>query len=105
VLEPRSNTLRRNIFERELVDSLSLADEVILANVFKSEAIPVLERLDPLHVVDALKTKGIPAVLCADADAIVTEISLKAQSGDVIAILSNGGFGGIYTKLPSALRG
>jgi UDP-N-acetylmuramate: L-alanyl-gamma-D-glutamyl-meso-diaminopimelate ligase len=105
VLEPRSNTLRRNVFERELVDSLSLADQVVMANVFKSEAIPVLERLDPVHVVDALKAKGVSAVLCADSDAIVAEITPRAQSGDVVAILSNGGFGGIYTKLPAALRG
>jgi len=103
VLEPRSNTLRRNVFERELVESLSLANEVVLASVFKSEAIPVLERLEPEHVIDALKTRGVPAVLCADADAIVAEIAPRVKAGDVVAILSNGGFGGIYTKLPAAI--
>jgi UDP-N-acetylmuramate: L-alanyl-gamma-D-glutamyl-meso-diaminopimelate ligase len=103
VLEPRSNTLRRNVFERELVESLALADEVVLAGVFKSDAIPVLERLDPAHVVDALAARGVPAVLCADADAIVANAAPRMRSGDVVAILSNGGFGGIYTKLPAAL--
>jgi UDP-N-acetylmuramate: L-alanyl-gamma-D-glutamyl-meso-diaminopimelate ligase len=103
ILEPRSNTLRRNVFERELVDSLALADEVVLAAVFKSEAIPALERLDPQHVLDALIARNIPAVLCADADAIVTEITPRLRSGDVVAILSNGGFGNIYEKLPQAL--
>jgi UDP-N-acetylmuramate: L-alanyl-gamma-D-glutamyl-meso-diaminopimelate ligase len=43
-------------------------------------------------------------VLCADADAIVAEISPRVKSGDVIAILSNGGFGGIYEKLPRELQ-
>ena len=75
VLEPRSNTLRRNVFERELVDSLALADEVILAAVFKSEAIPALERLDPEHVIAALNARSIPAILCADADAIVANLA------------------------------
>ncbi len=103
VLEPRSNTLRRNVFERELVESLSLADEVVLAGVFKSEAIPVLERLEPEHVIDALKARHVPAVLCVDADAIVAEIVPRVKAGDVVAILSNGGFGGIYTKLPAAI--
>jgi len=103
VLEPRSNTLRRNVFERELVESLSLANEVVLASVFKSEAIPVLERLEPEHVIDALKARGVPAVLCTDADAIVAEIAPRVRAGDVVAILSNGGFGGIYTKLPAAI--
>lgn len=104
VLEPRSNTLRRNVFERELVESLAMADEVVLAQVFKSEAIPVNERLEPERVVRALKMQGVPAVLCADADAIVAEMSPRVKSGDVVAILSNGGFGGIYEKLPTALR-
>ena len=104
VLEPRSNTLRRNVFERELVESLSLADDVVLAGVFKSDAIPVLERLEPSHVVEALIARGVPAVLCADADAIVSEIVPRVRYGDVIAILSNGGFGGIYEKLPRAIE-
>jgi UDP-N-acetylmuramate: L-alanyl-gamma-D-glutamyl-meso-diaminopimelate ligase len=104
VLEPRSNTLRRSVFEHELVDSLALADQVVLAAVFKSEAIPAAERLDPSHVIDALIAKGLPAVSCADADAIVAELSPRLRSGDVVAILSNGGFGGIYEKLPSELK-
>jgi UDP-N-acetylmuramate: L-alanyl-gamma-D-glutamyl-meso-diaminopimelate ligase len=104
VLEPRSNTLRRSVFEHELVDSLALADEVVLAAVFKSEAIPVAERLNPENVVKELTARGVPAVLCADADAIVTEAAPRMRAGDVVAILSNGGFGDIYTKLPKALE-
>src|SRR6201987_3732831 len=46
ILEPRSNTLRRNVFQHELAKSLALADEVVIANVFKSESIPEAERLD-----------------------------------------------------------
>jgi UDP-N-acetylmuramate: L-alanyl-gamma-D-glutamyl-meso-diaminopimelate ligase len=103
VLEPRSNTLRRNVFERELVESLALADEVVLAAVFKSDAIPVLERMEPLHVVEALRARGVPAVVCGDAAAIVAEMAPRLVAGDVVAILSNGGFGGIYEKLPAAL--
>jgi UDP-N-acetylmuramate: L-alanyl-gamma-D-glutamyl-meso-diaminopimelate ligase len=103
VLEPRSNTLRRNVFERELVESLALGDEVVIAGVFKSDAVPVAERLEPEHVVEALCAKGVPAVLCADVDAIVAEMTPRVRPGDVIALLSNGGFGGIYEKLPRAL--
>ncbi len=103
VLEPRSNTLRRNVFERELVDSLALADRVVMAAVFKSEAIPAAERLEPEHVIAALQARGTPAVLCADAEAIIAECVPRMRAGDVVAILSNGGFGGIYEKLPAAL--
>jgi UDP-N-acetylmuramate: L-alanyl-gamma-D-glutamyl-meso-diaminopimelate ligase len=103
VLEPRSNTLRRNVFEGALVDSLALADQVVLAGVFKSESIPVGERLVPEHVVCALNDRGIPAAVYQDADAIVAALAPDVTSGDVIAILSNGGFGGIYQKLPRAI--
>jgi UDP-N-acetylmuramate: L-alanyl-gamma-D-glutamyl-meso-diaminopimelate ligase len=103
VLEPRSNTLRRNVFEGALIDSLALADRVALAGVFKSENIPVAERLDPTHVVDGLRNRGIPAEVYQDADAIVGALTPELRNGDVVVILSNGGFGGIYQKLPQAI--
>jgi UDP-N-acetylmuramate: L-alanyl-gamma-D-glutamyl-meso-diaminopimelate ligase len=103
VLEPRSNTLRRNVFEVELVESLAIADRVVLAAVFKSESIPAPERLHPDHVVAALNQRGTPTALFADADAIVKAIAPELTSGDIVAILSNGGFGNIYQKLPSAI--
>jgi UDP-N-acetylmuramate: L-alanyl-gamma-D-glutamyl-meso-diaminopimelate ligase len=105
VLEPRSNTLRRNVFASDLVESLALADEVVLAAVFKSESIPVAERLVPEDVVARLNEGGTPAMMLADADAIVAALAEKARAGDVVAIMSNGGFGGIYEKLPRALAG
>ncbi len=103
VLEPRSNTLRRSVFERELIESLGLADLVILADVFKSEAIPEGERLHPAQVVAGLRGMGVPAFLRPDAEAIIAELVPRLLPGDVVAILSNGGFGGIYEKLPKAL--
>jgi UDP-N-acetylmuramate: L-alanyl-gamma-D-glutamyl-meso-diaminopimelate ligase len=103
VLEPRSNTLRRNVFETALVESLALADQVVLAAVFKSESIPVNERLVPEKVVAALNARGVPASVHPDADAIVEALASQLRDGDVVAILSNGGFGGIYQKLPRAI--
>jgi UDP-N-acetylmuramate: L-alanyl-gamma-D-glutamyl-meso-diaminopimelate ligase len=103
VLEPRSNTLRRNVFENALVESLALADRSVLAAVFKSEAIPAGERLHPENVVAALRARGLDSAMYADADAIVAAIAPELRAGDVVAILSNGGFGGIYEKLPKAL--
>jgi len=104
VLEPRSNTLRRNVFEAALVESLSLADSVVLANVFKSESIPAGERLVPENVVARLNEAGTPAAVYADADAIVAALAPQLRAGDIVAILSNGGFGSIYQKLPRAIE-
>ncbi len=103
ILEPRSNTLRRNVFEADLVESLALADRSVLAAVFKSEAIPPNERLHPENVVAALRARGLQSAVFADADAIVAAIAPELRAGDVVAILSNGGFGGIYQKLPQAI--
>jgi UDP-N-acetylmuramate: L-alanyl-gamma-D-glutamyl-meso-diaminopimelate ligase len=104
VLEPRSNTLRRNVFHHALAASLWMADEVILAGIFKSEAIPLEERLDLEEVVMAIRRHGTSARQLPDADAIVSAIVPELRSGDVVAILSNGGFGGIYEKLPRSLK-
>jgi len=105
VLEPRSNTMRRNVLQEALARSLALADEVIVANVFKSEAIPEAERMDLNRVVEEIQKMGRRGRILADADSIVTVIAPELRSGDVVTILSNGGFGGIYEKLPERLRG
>ncbi len=104
VLEPRSNTLRRNVFAEALVESLALADRVVMASVFKSESIPEGERLVPEEVARALRGQGVPAEALADAGAIVAWLAPQLVEGDVVAIMSNGGFGGIYSLLPEALR-
>jgi UDP-N-acetylmuramate: L-alanyl-gamma-D-glutamyl-meso-diaminopimelate ligase len=104
VLEPRSNTLRRNVFQRELVESLALADHVILDAVYQQQRIPENERLHPEQVVAALNGSGTPAELCANVAAIVDALDRQLKPGDVVAILSNGGFDGIYDKLPARLR-
>ena len=104
ILEPRSNTLRRNVFQNELADSLAVADEIVVAEVFKSAAIAEAERLDPANIIAALNRMQRPARLLANADAIVESVSTEFRPGDVVAILSNGGFGGIYEKLPARLK-
>ena len=104
VLEPRSNTLRRKVLAGELVASLRHADRVVLAGVYQQERIAEGERLHPEEVVKALNAEGAAAELQPDVDAIVESLSPQLRAGDVVAILSNGGFGGIYDKLPARLR-
>ena len=104
ILEPRSNTLRRNVFQNDLSESLGVADEVVMANVFKSDAIPESERLDIAAVAIQLTNSGHRARVIADVDGIVRTAAPEMRPGDVVAILSNGGFGGIYQKLPAQLK-
>jgi UDP-N-acetylmuramate: L-alanyl-gamma-D-glutamyl-meso-diaminopimelate ligase len=104
ILEPRSNTLRRRVLQDDLARSLALADEVVVAEVFRSDAIPENERLELPELAGAVERHGRHVRLLANADAIVQAIAPELRSGDVIAILSNGGFGGIYEKLPARLH-
>jgi len=104
LFEPRSNTLRRKVFESNLIDSLALADQVVIAGVYRADAIPEAQRLSVAAVVHGLVQAGKPARELPDADAIVAAIAPELRRGDVVAILSNGGFGGIYDKLPQRLN-
>ena len=104
ILEPRSNTLRRNVLQNELAKSLALADEVVVAGVFKSEAIPAAERLDLAALATQIQKHGRRARVIADVESIVQMVAPEMRPGDVVAILSNGGFGGIYEKLPQRLK-
>lgn len=105
VCEPRSNTLRRKVFEKELGEALSIADQVVVTSIFRPEAIPENERLSTQAVVDAIKASGRQARELVDADAIIGSIVPELRPGDVVAILSNGGFGNIHEKLPQRLAG
>ncbi|MDR3764729.1 MAG: UDP-N-acetylmuramate:L-alanyl-gamma-D-glutamyl-meso-diaminopimelate ligase [Acidobacteriota bacterium] len=106
VFEPRSNTMRRNVFHGELVEALAKANRVVLASVFfkTTDALREDERLDVSRVLAELNARGIAAEEHKDAAAIVSAIVPQLRAGDVVAILSNGGFGGIYEKLPAALE-
>jgi len=103
ILEPRSNTLRRKVLAGDLVASLQMADRVVLAGVYQQSRIPEDERLHPEEVVAALIAAGTPAVLCPDVETILSEVVPQLAQGDVVAVLSNGGFDGIYEKLPTRL--
>jgi len=104
ILEPRSNTLRRRVLQDALAKSLCGADEIIVAQVFKMDAIPEAERLDVNALAAQIAQAGRHVRILEDADRIVNTVAPEARSGDVIAILSNGGFGDIYQKLPQRLR-
>jgi UDP-N-acetylmuramate: L-alanyl-gamma-D-glutamyl-meso-diaminopimelate ligase len=104
VLEPRSNTLARNFFQDELARSLAVADEAVVAAVYRAGKIPDAERLNLEALVAQVASAGRRARHLPDADAIVAALVPELRSGDVVALLSNGGFGNIYEKLPRALQ-
>jgi len=104
IFEPRSTTSRRATFQEEFVDAFGAADRIVVAGLYHPDHIPVGERLSPERLAQDLRTRlGKNAQCIPEVAAIVADVAEHAQAGDIIAILSNGGFGGIHTKLLSAL--
>lgn len=106
VFEPRSRSSRLSVFENAYKKAFSHADSVIIAGVFNPEDAKTYgDVLDVDQLVADIKASGIDALTLADADAIVEHLIPKLNEGDVVAIMSNGGFGGIHDKLLLRLKG
>jgi UDP-N-acetylmuramate: L-alanyl-gamma-D-glutamyl-meso-diaminopimelate ligase len=105
VFEPRSWSSRLAVFQDDYANAFASADYVVIAAVFDSQKVTEKGRaLDTRALIDAISRQGKPALALPDADQIVAHIVPELRSGDVVAIMSNGGFGGIHEKILSALR-
>jgi UDP-N-acetylmuramate: L-alanyl-gamma-D-glutamyl-meso-diaminopimelate ligase len=104
IFEPRSNTTRRAIFQKELPEALKVADGVFIAQVARLEQIPEAERLDPEAMVKEISEDGRPAFYEKNADAIVDRIMPLLKREDVVVVFSNGGFDNIHEKLLARLK-
>jgi len=104
VFEPRTNTTRRKVFQDELVMAFEDADAVVISQIARLELLSPGERLDPARLMQDLKGCGKNAAYLPDADAIVEHLAKFTEGGDVVCVFSNGGFGGIHTKLLERLN-
>ena len=105
VLEPRSNTLRRKVLEADLVAKPAPRRPRHSRRRLPAAAHPRRRATPPRRRGrrPSMQT-GTPAELHPDANAIIQAIAPQLHPGDVVALLSNGGFDGIYEKLPTRLR-
>ena len=104
IFEPRSNTTRRNHFQIELAEALRLAKRVVVAEVARLEQVPPEERLNPAQLMADIRAAGVEADYLPTADEIVAHVVPQAQPGDILCVLSNGGFDNIHQKLIDALE-
>ena len=102
VFEPRSASSCRRVFQADFARAFGEADETIVAAVFRS-SLPEAERLDAPQLVDDLTRTGRRARHIPDTEDIITTIVREHRDGDVVVLMSNGGFGGIHRKLLQAL--
>ena len=102
VFEPRSASSCRRIFQDDFARAFGVADEVVIAAVFRS-SLPESERLSAEQLVEDLRARQQRARYIAPVDDIVATIVKERRDGDIVVLMSNGGFGGIHRKLLKAL--
>lgn len=104
VFEPRSFTARSAFFQSELADALSCADAVVVAEVMRTSRLAVEDELSEEKLVEDLRASGTEASFVPTPDEIVEHLSRESREGDVVLVMSNGGFGDLHSKLLAALK-
>jgi UDP-N-acetylmuramate: L-alanyl-gamma-D-glutamyl-meso-diaminopimelate ligase len=104
IFEPRSYTAQLREFQQAYGDAFAGADRVVLAGLFHPERYTAQTALDPQALVQRWRGEGKPADYVPDADEIVRRLVPDLKGGEVLLVMSNGGFGGIHGKLLNALR-
>ncbi|MBW1988703.1 MAG: UDP-N-acetylmuramate:L-alanyl-gamma-D-glutamyl-meso-diaminopimelate ligase [Deltaproteobacteria bacterium] len=105
VFEPRTNTSQRKVFQDVYPDCFGPADLVVAARPPRQQKIAVEERFSSEKLVNDLKKKGKDARYFPDTGEIVDFLAAEAKQGDLLLIMSNGGFDNIHDRLLAALRG
>lgn len=103
LFDPRSNTTRRKLFQKELADSLATADFVVLSPIEEPRKVKPEERLDEELLCSDIAAQGVPCYLGQGVEDIVTHVVERVHPGDVLLVMSNGGFGGIHSRLLTTL--
>src|SRR5678815_2463864 len=103
IYEPRTWTARKKIFQNEYANAFGPASLIVIAGLFESERVAAHEQLSLAELLGDLAAHGKKAVTMKDADEIVSRISDDLRAGDVVVVMSNGGFGGIHEKLIDAI--
>ena len=102
VFEPRSASSCRRIFQGDFARAFASADRVLIAPVYRS-TLPEAERLSVSQLVRDVNANGGSARDAESIDAIVAAVAAEHRAGDLVVVMSNGGFGGIHQKLLNAL--
>ncbi|NPA94962.1 MAG: UDP-N-acetylmuramate--L-alanine ligase [Thermodesulfobacteria bacterium] len=104
IFEPRTNTSRRSVFQKDYAAAFDSADKILVRQVPDPEKAPEGDRFSSEKLVEDLKARGKDAHFFENADAIVRYVAKNHSNGDVYVVLSNGPFEGIHEKLLDALR-
>ena len=103
-IEPRSNTMRRKIFQEVLPDALAIADAVVIGPVSRAQLLEEVDRLSPSGIAESLRERGRPAKAFDSSVEIADYLAENAKPGDLVMVMSNGSFDGLCAKLLDKLQ-
>jgi UDP-N-acetylmuramate: L-alanyl-gamma-D-glutamyl-meso-diaminopimelate ligase len=107
VFEPRTNTSRRAVFQRDYAQAFDAADRVVVAVVpdtpIYSATGEVAERFSAQRLAEDIGARGIEAKALDGVDAITAHLARESRPGDVVLVMSNGDFGNVWERLLEAL--
>jgi len=103
-IEPRSNTMRRKIFQDALPEALAIADGVLIGPVNRAQLLTDEDRLSPDAIAESLRTHGRTAKAFCSAAEITDYLAANANPGDLVMVMSNGSFDGLCGKLLEKLK-
>jgi UDP-N-acetylmuramate: L-alanyl-gamma-D-glutamyl-meso-diaminopimelate ligase len=103
VFEPRTNSSRRRVFQEAYSGVFDHAARILVREPVPLENIPEAERFSARQLVDSLQGRGCLAEYFSTTDMIIEDLTENSRPGDVIAILSNGGFDNIHERLLTRL--
>ena len=104
VFEPRTNSSRRAIFQQDYVSAFDAADLIVIREPLPLDNVPEAELFSSTQLAFDLQARGLAARSFADTDTILENLMTLLQEGDVVAILSNGGFDNIHSRLLERLQ-
>jgi UDP-N-acetylmuramate: L-alanyl-gamma-D-glutamyl-meso-diaminopimelate ligase len=103
VFEPRTNSSMRNVFQNVYPMSFDDADLICIRNPSRIEKIPPNERFSAKQLVTDLKPRGKEAHFFSDTESIIHFLTKETRKGDVVLVMSNGGFDNIHERLLESL--
>ena len=99
VFEPRTNSSRRKVFQEAYASAFDAATEVLVREPAPLVNIPEAERFSSRQLVDDLASRGLGARYFSTTEEVLSYLDGSAREGDVVVIMSNGGFDNIHQRL------
>ncbi|MBU3982666.1 MAG: UDP-N-acetylmuramate:L-alanyl-gamma-D-glutamyl-meso-diaminopimelate ligase [Proteobacteria bacterium] len=99
IFEPRTNSSRRSIFQQDYVSAFDASDLILIRKPLPLANVPEADLFSSSQLASDLRARGLDARTFADTDTILDHLMTTLQKGDVVAILSNGGFDNIHSRL------